>query len=665
VWLTLTEKQLKKAIADRKIVAGGVSAKDLYVHTQHESADGKSKKTIYRRLGPDMWACLERQFVIKLQGEDHSARRATQKEIEAFVDHATALGHVNDQVLVKNKRIDELMTSAADTLKRALRRHGDIARIANAFQTGIKHLAGGKTYNFFEPNPGLNDDSPEKRAENYQQFLADALVLWRELNDRRWQNVKAQDLWNRHIVPLLENITVEVLPEEESPLERKARIKRLGKTLEPVAAQIAKDKALRSRLATEFTKMWQEEDAAWLGEEGHLRWLRRLVLPRIGIKPPSDSKEFKIWKERLKEIRHVGGLRIERLATITKLYQIQRAYYSRPKPDNTRAGIDLLEKGSENGDRFGKRIIDALEYLRQNRIKQLASRLVEAALGVGSESKKHWERGRKRPQHQVFLPCHVIVGENLDNYRPEQTRLRSENKRLRDWCARNVRKLVMEGCQLHGLHFLEVDPRYTSRQDSRTGLPGVRCTEANVQKLLSRNDFKKARERVKKKNGVDTRDLMIDALFAKYESNSADQIIRITQGGGELFVSSDENAKGAIQADLNAAANIGLKALLDPDWPGAWWYIPVKYVDGTTDPKDFPSCPLFELPLKLLEDNKVEDEDAKRAKGDRVNAWRDLTGKSLAEKLFWRHTPAYWKWVERRVLEKLADAQSIDLNKNS
>jgi hypothetical protein len=28
-----------------------------------------------------------------------------------------------------------------------------------------------------------------------------------------------------------------------------------------------------------------------------------------------------------------------------------------------------------------------------------------------------------------------------------------------------------------------------------------------------------------------------------------------------------------LQADTNAAGNIGLRALLDPDWSGRWWYV--------------------------------------------------------------------------------------------
>ena len=42
-----------------------------------------------------------------------------------------------------------------------------------------------------------------------------------------------------------------------------------------------------------------------------------------------------------------------------------------------------------------------------------------------------------------------------------------------------------------------------------------------------------------------------------------------------MFVSSAPHSSGAvIQADLNAAANIGLRALMDPDFAGKWWYVP-------------------------------------------------------------------------------------------
>ncbi len=48
------------------------------------------------------------------------------------------------------------------------------------------------------------------------------------------------------------------------------------------------------------------------------------------------------------------------------------------------------------------------------------------------------------------------------------------------WSSGKVRKYLEEACQLHGLHLREVMPNYTSRQDSRTGLPGVRCEDVPI-----------------------------------------------------------------------------------------------------------------------------------------------------------------------------------------
>ena len=62
---------------------------------------------------------------------------------------------------------------------------------------------------------------------------------------------------------------------------------------------------------------------------------------------------------------------------------------------------------------------------------------------------------------------------------------------------------------------------------------------------------------------------------------AASRFARVPQKGGDVFVSADDVSSNGetsgppgVQADLNAAGNIGLKALLDPDWHGAWWYIP-------------------------------------------------------------------------------------------
>jgi hypothetical protein len=316
-----------------------------------------------------------------------------------------------------------------------------------------------------------------------------------------------------------------------------------------------------------------------------------------------------------------------------------------------------------------------LDQLRENRIKQLASRLVEAALGIGSEnSLDHWKDGKLRPRKQIddprFAPCHVVIGEDLENYRPEQSRLRSENRRIRDWAARNARKYIMEGCQLNGLYFDEVSPNYTSRQDSRTGAPGVRCDDIPVREFLTWQKIIDAAKKRIAAEGKDSRDKYLVVLYDKWSAANETKCrdsrpLRIPSRGGELFVSADPQSPAAkgIQADLNAAANIGLRALLDPDWSGSWWYVLVKTLDGKTDPKDFPGCPLFAKPLCLPQDKKVTD-DAKPSettevkKKEKVNVWLDPSALSLdARRKPWKVTRAYWKYyVEWKVIAFLTQS---------
>ena len=81
-------------------------------------------------------------------------------------------------------------------------------------------------------------------------------------------------------------------------------------------------------------------------------------------------------------------------------------------------------------------------------------------------------------------------------------------------------------------------------------------------------------------------------LYEKWRASGEDErrdcAVRIPQRSGEVFVSAHANSSAAkgLQADLNAAANIGLKALLDPDWEGAWWYVPASLdTNGWRTPK--------------------------------------------------------------------------------
>src|SRR2546427_5507772 len=110
-----------------------------------------------------------------------------------------------------------------------------------------------------------------------------------------------------------------------------------------------------------------------------------------------------------------------------------------------------------------------MEQLRANRLNQLASRIVEAALGVGSENReKHWsvnpeaKNGNKtlRPRERIndprFAVCQAVVIEDLSGYETKETRLRRENRMLAGWSKAEFRKFLSECCQLHGLHLRTV-----------------------------------------------------------------------------------------------------------------------------------------------------------------------------------------------------------------
>ena len=377
---------------------------------------------------------------------------------------------------------------------------------------------------------------------------------------------------------------------------------------------------------------------------------------------------------------NVGGLSLTRIATLKLLYQVQKAYHMRPEPEDSRKNVPA--KGEDALRDFGRHILDAMERMREQRVKQLASRIAEAALGVGRTKPAEGKRDRKRPCQRVDKPCHAVVIENLTNYRPEETRTRRENRQLMSWSAAKVKKYLSEACQLHGLHLREVSPGYTSRQDSRTGAPGIRCTDVPVADFVRQGGYlwkrvKKALQEVNDKREAalretvlladlyahwnDTEKTWMDAKGVKWvlgpkhqwshrdgtaiaaDRSEAPASVRIAQQGGELFVSADPLSPAArgLQADLNAAANIGLKALLDPDWAGKWWYVPCCTKDGKPSPEKTKGSICIDELHKPLCDPPSESAKKRAGKrqGDIINIWRNpsptMDGPWLVKRAYW------------------------------
>ena len=700
VWEALSADTFKTESAGRTIVAGAEGG--LFVHTRHTDAtSGKQLATIYRRIGgdtladgtphPTPWARLDRQFLVKLQGEQQPPRKASPREIIAVEEFEDAIGrtHNGEQDRLPN-RVDLLMAAAVRSARIGLRRHGDAARIAYAFMPGgVRHRPGGAT--------------EEHTTDSRTAAVRDALVRWHELGGTttsRWQDPVARAAWNDHIAPRLTAAMPEPAEDATGP-QRKAHCKALEAALAPLATQLA---ASGETGLPELFKLWQARwDMDHTQWRAHLKGLNRWLLPRgVRARRNETQEQTNARKARLGAARNIGGLSLTRIATVRELWQVQKAFHYGARPCDLRAGVRKMEADALAGHKFGDTALRTMERLREQRVKQIASRIAASALGLGG----HWKSVQRRDHAGRLLldgegkvlsrrvwveeptakypPCHAVVIENLRNYRPDELQTRRENRALMAWSSAKVAKYLGESCQLHGLLLREVSPNYTSRQCSRTGLPGMRCVGVPVCAKTGEPDawwWKKALAAAQTKAGNggerdngkagDAESRLIVALAehlrkAKDAGDTLPSHVLLPRKGGDLFVAAPTRQElrtrsfgkpgAALQADLNAAANIGLRALLDPDFIGRWWFVLFDPATGkpAKEKTAGAACLALDQVLLGLSPANTPDQKASGAKKrvnkprERANAWRDVgsTGD-------WREHKPYWNDVTARVIERL------------
>lgn len=712
VWEALPNAAFKKEIAGLKVLAGGPGKDDLYLHVEKPRSDGRTRTMIYRRIGRDSlsggkahpapWARLDRQFLIKLQGEDEEAREASNEEIWAVHQLEAELGRTvplvdrmekgtfgqtekqkqrlealrglgwtpaatnmppdaadeeEGEARTVSRSVDELMFAAVRTMRLALKRHGDRARITFAMTADHKPMPGDRKYCFFQANGADGfQDTLEQRKQKRIEFLQDALSLWHDLfSSRGWKDDAAKALWDRHITTLQGYQPPEEIAEDLTGIERKKKRRENRDKLRAAAEALAANGQLCKRLREAWNGRWKNDDERW---NRRLRWFKDWILPRG--KAGDDPG-----------IRHVGGLSLIRLATLTEFRRkVQVGFFTRLHPDGTKPEIK---------ESFGQATLDALDRLREQRVKQLASRIAEAALGIGRIKIQKEGKSPKRPRKAVDAPCHAVVIESLTHYRPDDLRTRRENRQLMSWSSSKVKKYLAEACQLNGLHLREVPAGYTSRQDSRTGAPGIRCQDVPVNEFMQVPFWRKQVAQAEKKGAAgkgDARERFLVELNAKWKDQTESAwksagSVRVPLKGGELLVSADPRSPAAkgIQADLNAAANIGLRALLDPDWPGRWWYVPCKA--GTSEPAldRIKGSDAFEEVQNLPADgatpagNEASKGQPKKNKGkaprEIENLWRDPSSDGLAAG-HWKQTQAYWNDVQYRAVRLLRNRAGLD-----
>jgi hypothetical protein len=210
-------------------------------------------------------------------------------------------------------------------------------------------------------------------------------------------------------------------------------------------------------------------------------------------------------------------------------------------------------------------LTDKIARVKAERVNQTAHLIIAQALGVRLRSPVFSDEEREcadvHGEYEVIpgrSPVDFIVLEDLARYTTDKSRSRSENSRLMKWCHRAINEKVKLLAEPFGIPVLEVFASYSSRFDARTGAPGFRAAEVE------------AEDRVFWKKTIDKQSLarsVFDALDDLKSNGFNNARLVLPQNGGPLFIAAVKDGQPLLpvrQADINAAVNIGLRAIAGP-----------------------------------------------------------------------------------------------------
>jgi hypothetical protein len=212
-------------------------------------------------------------------------------------------------------------------------------------------------------------------------------------------------------------------------------------------------------------------------------------------------------------------------------------------------------------------ILAKLDRIKEQRVNQTAHLIVAQALGVRLRAHQVPKIERmERDLHGEYeimpdrKPVDFIVLEDLSKYLISQARGPGENVRLMKWCHRQVTAKVKELCEPFGIPVLETPAAYSSKFCSRTGVAGFRAVEVTFRDRLSFPWSKRLEE-----NLVEVAELFKWLGIANVgRENKPPRCLLAPLSLGPLFVPLQSEAP-IIQADINAAINLGLRALAAPN----------------------------------------------------------------------------------------------------
>jgi len=305
--------------------------------------------------------------------------------------------------------------------------------------------------------------------------------------------------------------------------------------------------------------------------------------------PKLDTPERPVW------LRGQRGLSFER---IEQLEELRKRCQSLNQALRRNIGGEPPIRRDESVPDPCPDLLEKLDNLKEQRVNQTAHLILAEALGLRlappppNKSELRAERDQHgvyekllNPQRQWIGPVDFIVIEDLSRYRASQGRAPRENSRLMKWCHRAVRDKLKQLCEVFGLPVLETPAAYSSRFCSRSGVPGFRAVEVTAG-FTRREQWAWLAGR-KGDDGQPTdearRLLDLDRDLAKAQAElerdwkeqkrsgrCPRRTLLVPSAGGPVFVPICDTTGGTdlqpalTQADLNAAINLGLRAIADP-----------------------------------------------------------------------------------------------------
>ena len=291
---------------------------------------------------------------------------------------------------------------------------------------------------------------------------------------------------------------------------------------------------------------------------------------QLGSKSPNEKPR----------IRGQRGLSMDR---ITQLEELRRRAQSLNRALSHKLGEKPIfgssTRRAEAPDPC-QEVLEKLDHIREQRVKQTAHLILAEALGV--ELQPHVLDSKTRSRKDIHgeyrktkEPVDFIALEDLSRYLSNQGRAPRENSRLMKWCHRAILNTLKELCEPYGIPVVEVNASYSSQFCSRSGVAGFRAEELQEQ-TAARAPWKGMLHQLDRIEKGETRTDAFRMKQLKHARELFQTLKTINQDregkkprsllaplkGGPIFIPVEGPA---MQADINAAINIGLRAIASPD----------------------------------------------------------------------------------------------------